>query len=700
MRYTQCRLSPFGELMLNDVKNLAETKPNYDNTDTEPIDLPSYFPNLLLNPSTGIAVGLATTFAPHYARDVYNAIIKIIDWKINGENMDLEEIINIIKAPDFPTKGQIINGESVKDIYRTGKGTAILRAKYSVEKNCIIYTEIPYKVAPSTIIQAIIGLNIADIKEVRDETSLKNGLRIIVELKKDANHEWIINKLFKETPLQSNYNVNMTAIVNNRPVPNLTIGQILVYYLQNLSKVHMKSINNRIENLNQKLFVTNTMIKAADYIEEIAKIIKEKDNPINAMIEEIGFSEKEATYVYNLKLSSLSKANKEDLINQRNILSKELEEKQKIKQDQTLFYKDLKKKLEDIRDSKIFKNDKRQTEILNLTSNSNLDMRDYVKNEPVIITYSTQGMIKAVRPDEFKTTRRNTMGVTNKTLREDEYICNTLTLNTHDNLLLFSDIGRCYLLPVFKVPISGRNNASKSINNFLSLSQDEKILNLVSVPHNAMDLSVVLTTKNGYIKRLKLEDIVKNRTSTVGTKAITLNDNDKICSVNICKQNDDIAIFTSLGRGLKFNIDDESKPLKMMGKTSKGLLAIKLKEKDNEVVVNASVLDQDHSIVIMTSYGFGKRLDSKTFKDQKRNQTPINYMSKIDKVGKIIGGAIMTSGDELLITTKQGQTLRCNIDNVKSAGRTTSGSRFINIKEDGDAVVSIAAISKAEEIEQ
>ena len=695
MRYTQARLSPFGELMLQDVENLSDMKDNFDNTSKEPVDLPTYFPNLLMNGiPTAIAVGMATKFAPHYAKDVYNAILYVIDCQKKNTDPDIEKIIDIIKAPDFPTGAQIINGNQVRNIYRTGKGAVTLRAKYIVENNSIIYTEIPYKVTPSSIVQAIASLNISDIRDVRDESSEKSGLRIVVELKKNANADWIINKLFKETPLQSNFNVNMIAIMNNRPEGNLNILQIIGYYLQNLSRVHYKKINLELQTLEKKLFNTQTMLNAIERIDDIINIIKTSEEPVTSLVNELTFTKEQAEYICSLRLSFLSKASKTDLESKEKEYLDKIHQLQLILSSQNNFLSDITDKIRSIRDSKIFKNDVRRTEILNLTEDSSQDERNFVKNEPVVITYSNKDMIKATRPEEYKTNKRNAMGVVNKTLREDEYISQMLTLNTHDNLLLFSDLGRCYLLPVYKIPISGRNESSRSINNFVNLTDGEKILSIVAAINSDSDNSIIMVTSQGIIKRVSLKELLNGRISTVGTKAITLMENDRIRSVSVCEHGSNIIIFTSQGRGLKINIDDEDKPIRSMGKSARGLAALKLKA--DETVVSASKVEEGRSVILVTTMGFGKRLLANSFKDQKRNQAPINYFAKIDKVGKIVNGLNIGRDEDLLITTKMGQTLRIDVNNIKPSSRTASGVKFINIKESNDSVVSISTVKKEE----
>lgn len=697
LRYTESRLSPYGELLLGDVFNLAEMKPNFDNSGQEPVDLVGYFPQILCGSINGIAVGFATKFAPHYARDVYNAIIKYIEDTIEGTNTPIDELIDIIKAPDFPTGASIINGSDLRDIYKTGHGSVILRAKYTIDKDKIIYTEIPYKVTPCSIVNDIVSLNISDIKDVRDESSARNGIRIVVELKKGTNSDWIINRLFKETGLQSNFNINMVAIMDNRPAINLDLKTIIVYYLNKISDVHFKSISKQIEDFQTKLFRINTMLKAIQHIENIAMIIKNEEDPKTALSFVLSFTEEESEYILNCKLSSLSRASKEELDVRKKKCEDELSRLTEILSTTPNFLNNLKEKFISVRDSKIFKDDKRRTEILDLNiNNKNQDIRNFIKKESVVITYSNKGMIKATRPDEFKTTRRNSMGVKNKTLREDEYICNMLTLDTHSEILLFSDLGKCYALPVCKIPISGRNGATKSINNYLNLANEEKILFLTGITDSETQANqnVIMVTKHGFIKRIDLSLLTKTRNSIIGTKAITLQEGDKICGVNICGQNSDIIIFTSQGRGLKFNIDDETKPIRSMGKAAKGLLALKLK--NEELVVNASVIDENRSIILVTSKGFGKRLDYKTFKNQKRNQTPVNYMANITKVGNIIDGIMVDKDEELLITTKENQTLRLDITEISPSSRTAQGLKLINIKGDTDSVVGISAIKKEE----
>ena len=584
-------------------------------------------------------------------------------------------------------------------MYKTGKGTITLRAKYKMEKNNIVYTDVPYKVTPDSIVLAIASLEISDIKDVRDESSIRSGgVRIVVELKKDANPEWIINRLFKSTPLQSNYSVNMTMIIDNKPAQNVSIDKIFNYYLDNIEKVHRKDLDIQLKDLSKKNRNLSAIKTVIEDIDKFIHLVRNEEDPVSAIESTYGFSKEEAEYVYGLKISSLSKASEEDIIKKISDITIEIKRLSEIVNDRVKFLTDIKNKFKAIRDSKLFKNDCRRTELLNITSDSS-DIRAFVKDEPVIITYSNKGMIKATRPTEFKVNKRNAMGVKTKSLREDEIVTNMLTLNTHDDLLLLTDLGRCYIVPVYKIPIGSRNSAPKSINNYITLNEDERILSIIGIPKESDNkeekFNIVFVTKLGYIKRISLDDLIKGRASTVGTRAIVLSDGDRIKGASICHDNSDIVIFTSHGRGLMFNIDDEDKPLRCMGKMARGVLAIKLK--NEEYVVNSSLMEPENSIVLITTLGYMKRMDYKSFKQQKRNQTPVKYMSKIDKVGYIVDGIIVTEEEDLLVTTKFGQILRCDINSISTSSRTASGVKCIRIKDDNDIVISASSVAKDEE---
>lgn len=690
MRYTESKLSPFGELMLQDVDRISETQKNYDGSIDEPIVLSTYFPNLILNGTAGIAVGLASSFAPHYSKDVYEAIEYIVRCMLDDVQIDQNQIIKYIKAPDFPTGATIINGSEMPSMYKTGRGRVILRSKYTIQDDSIVYTEIPYRANPASIVAKIASLNLSEIKDVRDESNNKEGIRIVVELKKNTNSDWIVNKLFKETDLQSSFSVNMVAILNDKPYANLSIDKILQYFIQNASKAYLKELKLDLEELNKKLSNVKTMLKAIDLIDEIINIVRNSDAPIDKLQSELGFLEDEAKYIYELKIKTLSKANDAALNAQKNSIEDEINHISNIISSKEIFLSTLLTRFENIKNSKMFAKDCRRTEITDIDGNS--DIRDFIKQETVIVSYTNKGVIKAIRPEEYKTTSRGSVGTKSSKLKEDECITHILTMNTHDDIYCFSSTGKCYSIPVYKIPIATKISLGKYISNLISLNEDETIVDIIGISRDERkNKTIVFTTEKGYIKRLRFDDI-GNRVSTVGTRVISFVDEDKLKSAILCDASDEIIIFTSSARGLKFNIDDESKPVRPTGKNARGVRAINL---TNEVVIGAAKIESDKDLVLISSLGFGKRIKLKDIPTKKRSQTPVVLLKNIKKTGNIIGGLASSETDELLIATKHSLVVRIKASNVRMVGRNASGVKCVNLK-DNDFVVSISKIEKSE----
>lgn len=693
MRYTEARLSPFGEMMLEDVAKLSPMKDNFDNSCKEPVVLSTYFPNLLLNPTAGIAVGLATKFAPHYAYDVYTALIKSLDAEIKGKDFTIDDIVDIIKAPDFPTGAQIINGSEMRNIYKTGKGPVTLRAKYRLEKDAIVYYEIPYKVSPKGILEDIAKLELSDIRDVRDESSLQNGLRIVVELRKGSAPEYIINKLFKYTRLQGNYSVNMVAIFGNKPKASVDIKTVIDYYLSGLKKVHRKAKQIARKELVGKLFVVNTLLKAIDFIDKIIHIVRNSDNPVKSMQEELGFSKEEAEYIYNIKISSLSKANKLDLDAKKYQYTDEISAIDNLLANKNAFLKDLIDKFKSVRDSKLFKGDCRRTEILDLKDSLDVDAKLYVKNEPVIVSYSNMGMLKGSRPVEYKMSERNRVGTKIK-LREDEYIVQSLSLTTHDDLLLISDIGKAYILPVYKIPLGGKGTVGRSVNNFLNLSDGERIILLKPMVKNNDDVSVVMVTGNGFIKRTRLSDLDTNRSFMNGTRAIGLEDGDRVVGAEICNKDAEIAVFTDFGRGIVMNIDSEGAPVRITGKTARGVNCMKLQS--GEKIISVCGIESD-SLLMVSSKGYGKKILREGVRLKRRNRAPVKYMPELEGSDHIAAVIPLKDFESVLIMTSQGQNVVIKSGDFKEFSRISKGIKMINIRNENDFVVSMTSVSLPED---
>lgn len=685
MRYTEARLSPFGELMLEDVDKLSPMKDNFDGSAKEPVVLSTYFPNLLLNPTNGIAVGLVSKFAPHYAKDVYTALMRALELEVKGEEISLDELVSIIKAPDFPTGAQIINASAMKEMYATGKGGVILRAKYRIEGDSIVYYEIPYKITPKSIIEDIVKLGIPDIKDVRNESSLKAGMRIVVEMKRGTVPDFIISRLFKDTKLQSNYFVNMVSIEEGAPRVNMSLKDVVSAYIKGLKKSHRRSLDVRAKELEQKLFVVNTMLKAISMIDEIIRIVRNENKPVEFMQEKLGFTKEEAEYIYEMRISSLSRASKDDLDIKHAEYTGRLATIQGILADNKKFLKDISAKLKAIRDGKLFKDDVRRTEVLDVALDDTGDIKSQVKNEPVVVTYSTKSLVKVSRPSDYRLMTRNRVGQKSK-LREDEYIVQVMSMTTHDDLILFSDYGKCYILPVCKIGIMSRSQSGRNVRNFLQLDSDENIIFVRPLMQETESGIVTMVTRNGVIKRVAVAELRKARTAQQGTKAILLDDGDTVAGVSISGDDADVAIFTTWGRGILFGV----KEVRVMYKQSRGMNALKLQ--DGEYVFMATTVAEDSSIYLITDTGLGRKLSRSTLKRQKRTQAPLIYMDR--NSGTAIAGVVEAdsadAGRNILITTAKGQNVVIRPDDFKETTRQAKGLKMINLKD--DSVVGMTVV--------
>lgn len=693
MRYTEARLSVYGELMLEGVDKLSDKQPNFDNSAEEPITLSSYFPNLLLNAQRGIAVGLATRFAPHYARDVYTALIKCIELEIKGKDFSIEDIVSIIKAPDFPTGAEIINGNEMLDIYKTGHGTVMLRSKYRIEKDLIVFYEIPYKVTPKSILEDIVKLNLEDVKDVRDESSLQNGLRIVVELKKSSEAEFVVRKLFKDTKLQCGYSVNMTAIMNDRPVADVNIKDLYDYYLGNLKKTHYKSKEIAKKEFTDKLFVVETMLKAIGCIEDIIRIVRYSDEPLEDMQLKLGFTQSEAEYIYNIRISSISKANRLDLEKKQSDYKNEIVELDNLLANYSVFLKDLSSKLKEIRDSKLFKNDCRRTEISVVEGYNEFSVKDVVKKEQIILTYSNFGFVRISKADEYKVIGRYCVGSRTK-LREDEHIVESIALTTHDDLFMISNFGRSFKMPVYKIPVGNKNSLGKSINSFLNLEEGEEIVFFKSLNNIDADLSVVFVTSKGYIKRIRFDEAVSSKHSLRGINVLPLLEGDKVVSVQLAGADMGLAVFTDKGRGIVFNLDDGKDSVRFSGRQAKGLKCIRLLE--DETVISGSLLDSK-GILLVSSKGYSKYVLKCNFKIKKRNQVPVRFMP--EDAGRIASAISYDGKSNIYIITVKGQNILLDSEDFVGLSRIARGVKMIKLKDPDDEVVRIHTVLP-EDIEQ
>jgi DNA gyrase subunit A len=701
-RYTEARLSPVAELLLEDInKDTIDMQDNFDNTTKEPVALGGYFPQLICNPSTGIAVGVATSFVPHYAGDVFKAADYMLECAVKDKKVNIDDIINIIKAPDFPTGGIIVNGDEIADIYRTGHGTIRIRAKYRIEdekthKNIVFY-ELPYKINYNKMMESITKLaeSTVEIDDVRDESSSRVGIRIVVELKKrkDGNtqEDWIINKLFKETELQSSYSCNFVAIdTNNRPLEHISLQDMLEAYINRCCLTYYKSIEFDRIKYQERLHAIDIMLFTYEHADEIIRIIKSSENPIQDMSDTLKISIEWAEQIFDMKIRSISKLSKDKLLVEKEDLLKKVSYIDTVLNDNILFTNNVRAKIKEVASNKIFAKDKRRTAIdtINIVS----DDRSLIKNEQVVITYTNHDMIRSIRSAEYKTTKGISSGVKTK-LKENEVITNMLTLFTKDDLLCFTNFGRCHILPVFKIPIVSKSQQGKYLSTILNLENGERVLSIISAdPKKTKDKSLVFVTKLGFIKRLDASKLSKTHHVT---KCITFNEGDTLAEVLLCGPKDSIVMISSHGKALHINLADEKKPIRSSGRTAKGVIAMTVP--DNEEVVSATIADAKKSFVTVSKHGYVKKMNFSDFQIHGRGSQGSVIKSKEND--DIIFAMAASDTQLLVMASESGKVSKVPVKKFKVHARTASGNYGMKLV-DNDTVVSVDIEDEDNNIEE
>ena len=692
-RYTEAKLSTFGELLLEDIdKETVDMQDNYDNTTKEPMALGGYFPNALVNPTMGIAVGIATTFAPHYLKDIIEAACTMIGHMIKNEDTDIEELISIVKAPDFPTGGTIVNVSDIPNIYRTGHGRITLRGKYRIEqkKNTkqIVFYELPYKISYTSMMEGLIKLSdsIPDIKDIRDESSKE--VKIVVELKRDANPDWIIRQIFKRTELQSNFNCNCVAIDDqNKPRENVTLKDMFEAYITRAAKTLYRSMTFDKKKYEARLERIAALLFSSEHIDEITKIIKTSDDPVTNMTKKLSLSVNKAKIIYEMKLSSISKLSNASLKEEQKDLEQKLETIVSILSDQKAFLKELRKKLQSIPKLKMFKDDARRTDFMDI--DLTVDDRSLIKDQQVSLTYTNHDIIKSVLVSDYTATKGTSKGVSTK-LKEDEAILDMLTMSTKDDLFCFTNTGRVHFLPVYKIPIVGRNNNGKYLSTLLRLDTGEHVVHIMSAkPEDLKDKSLVFVTKKGIIKRLAIDDLSKRGNVS---RCMTFKEGDTLASVLLCKQHTNIILISNISKAIRIDIDDEKKPIRPTGKTSMGVNGMSLE--DDEYVVSAVVVDDMKHFLTVSEQGMVKKMTFDMIPLRGRGAKGVK-LQDTKKAPILIAAMQASENQQLMIVTKNGKVSRTSVSKFMVHGRTSRGTHGIKLS-DGDIVVSADITSEEE----
>lgn len=692
MRYTEAKLSLIGELIMTDInKDTVDMKLNYDESEHEPVELPGLFPTLLANGTTGIAVGMGSSFPPHKVSDVYAALDKMLADALEGKETTIDDLIAIIKAPDFPSGGEILGLKDVHKGYREGRGRVVIRSKYSIEdigkdREAIVITEIPYKVNKARMVVQIDDLRkneLSDIKEVRDESD-KDGIRVVIELKKGANTQWIIKKLLKHTDMQSSFGMNHVALVDGKPVENLTLQDILEYFLAHAMNVVQRRTQYDLNKANQRMHLVNGARLALLDIDGTISTIraaKKKSEAIATLMEMFGIDDVQAKYIIDMGLWSIS----EEAISEFAVECEKLDEMiskfNAILGDEMALIEQVRVDL--AKTAERFSKEDRLSEIC-MSDGDEASERDLVKEESLVVTYTNRGIIKSVKESEYQAKGRRNKGQKAGNLKEDDSVRTMLTLTTKDDILFITNFGKCHVLPAFKIPISTKTGAGKYISNYLDLDSEEKIVSILSTTANNKEQSLFMVTKNGTGKRLELQ-LLSSRLSY--TRVITLAENDELAASSLIDKEQEAIAITAGGMLLRFNPNDEKKGIRPTGRTASGVRAIRLKEFD--YVVDVLVGKPEETFLLMTENGFAKRCNFGEMPIKSRGSQGVTILKASEKTGVVVSAIIVEETDDLFIASASGKLSRIAVSGIPLLGRTATGVRTINLDSE-DSVVSIS----------
>lgn len=688
MRYTEAKLSVFGEQMLNDLnKDIVKFIPNYDNTLEEPTVLATFFPNLLANGSNGIAVGMATSIPPHHAGSLYEALDFILQNALVNKETNIEDIIRIIKAPDFPTGGIITNPSEISKAYREGRGRVVIKSKYHIEevkgRKTIVVDEIPFKVNKANLVLSIENLrksSLSDIKEVRDESG-KKGMRICIELKKDVNPQWLINKLFKSTQLQDTFSINITALHNSEPKV-FNIKECLEYFLAHVMQVIINRTKSKLNKSTKRVHILEGLVKCLSRISEVIELIQscdKNDSIIDSLIRESELSEEQAKYISDMKLRSLSKASSEEVNNELSKLTSDIEYLSSILGDDLVLMQVMRSELKEF--SKKFK-DERKSEIQE--SDFSVEDKALIKDQDLIITLSDKGIVKSIPLEEYTATRRGSKGTKSINSKQEDFISQMLNVNSKDDLMIFTNKGRCHVIEVFKIPICNKSSVGKYISNYIGLVEDEEIVTIIPKKEKSKETDMMLFTKKGLCKRLQLSNLSKTYKFT---KVISFREDDELVSVQLINNKQEVMVFSSMGQAVRFdpNSKSGSKGVRPMGRTAAGVKAINLA--DNDYVVSSVIVDEDKNLFLVAKKGLGKKVDFKDFTLISRGAKGVKSMIINKKTGRLLSAMLVTDNEEIMLATKQGLINRFEISGIRVMGRSSSGVKLINLN-DKDRVIS------------
>ncbi|MBI5254601.1 DNA gyrase subunit A [Candidatus Falkowbacteria bacterium] len=697
MRYTEARLAGIAdELLLDLEKNTVDFIPNYDGSHKEPLVLPAKLPNLLLNGAMGIAVGMATNIPPHNLSELCDAIVYLVD----NPNADVDDLVKIVQGPDFPTGGIIYNVKDITEAYATGRGQIVVRAKADIEEDAnakfkIIVTEIPYQVNKALLLQKIAELvkdkKFDEIKDLRDESD-KDGVRIVVELKKDAYPKKVLNKLFKLTQLQTNFNVNMLALVDGIQPRVLTLKDVLSEYIKHRQVVIRRRTEFDLKKAQERCHILDGLKIALDNIDAVVKLIKkskDRDDAKNGLMKNFKLSEVQAIAILEMRLQNLANLERMKIL-------EELKEKLTLIKELKAILGSEKKILKMIQDDlKYVKQkygDERRTKVVKAALGE-FSQEDIIPNEPTMVMITKDGYIKRLAPDTFRTQRRGGKGVVGLTTKEEDVVEQFFSTMTHNDLLFFTTRGRAFQMKAYDIPASTRTSKGQALVNFLQLSSEEKVSSVLSVDDMASFKYLFMTTKYGLVKKVDVADFVNVRRS--GLIAIKLKDDDRLQWVEPTTGKDEIILATNRGQSIRF-AEKDARP---MGRNAAGVRGVRLKNGDfvvNMAVISPALIKKEQLLTVGEN-GFGKRTTLKFYRIQKRGGSGIRAMKVSSKTGKLVCALIVNSEDlahDLMVISKKGQVIRLPLKSVSQVGRDTQGVRLMKFRADNDTAVKVSLVEQ------
>lgn len=690
-RYTEARMSKISEVMLTDIeKNTVDFMPNFDGRLQEPEVLPAKIPALLVNGSSGIAVGMATNIPPHNLSEVIDGIVKVID----NKDVTDEELMTIIKGPDFPTEGLILGKEGIKQAYTTGRGKITVRAEAEIEemsgnKQRIIVSSLPYQVNKAKLIENIATLarekRVEGISDLRDESDRNDRVRVVIELKRDANAQVVLNQLYKNTQMQDTFGVIMLALVNGEP-KILTLRQCLDHYIEHREQVITRRTKFELDKALARAHILEGLKIALDNIDEVINIIRSSyDDAKERLMERFGLSDIQAQAILDMRLKTLSGLQREKIEEEYNELMKLIAHLREILANEQLVLDIIKEELLEIKQKY---GDERKTKIV--AAEGEIDVEDLIKEEQTVVALTHFGYIKRMPIDTYKSQKRGGKGITGIATREEDFVKQIFTASTHDTILFFSNKGKLYRLRGYEIPEAGRTAKGTAIVNLLRLDNGEKISAVIPISTFEDGKYLLMATRNGLIKKTALKDF--DSTRKTGLLSITLKDDDELIDVRLTDGEDNVVLVTSKGLSITF----DEKDVRPVGRSAQGVIGIRLDSDDFVIGMESIINSKDATLLAITENGFGKRTELTEYRVQNRGGRGVITYKVTPKTGNIVGIRIATGNEDVMLITDKGTIIRLKVEEVSVLGRATQGVTLMRTN-DGGKVVSIEIIQPDEE---